>query len=87
MKDKTVGGLRCSQVLAVLSEYLDGELDSTMVKAIEKHLLGCANCERFGKSFGTMVVSLRHVPVAAWSVDAAWLADLYDRIDQLNAES
>lgn len=59
MKERTVGGMRCSEVLALLSEYVDGELDAQAVESVETHLLGCPNCERFGESFGKMVVSLR----------------------------
>lgn len=59
MKERQVGGLRCSEVLAVLSEYVDGELDDSVVGKVEDHLLGCPNCERFGRNFGSMVVSLR----------------------------
>lgn len=59
MKERNVGGMRCSEVLAVLSEYVDGELDDSVVGKVENHLLGCPNCERFGRNFGAMVVSLR----------------------------
>jgi anti-sigma factor RsiW len=60
MKERNVGGMRCSEVLAVLSEYVDGELDDSVVAKVENHLLGCPNCERFGRNFGSMVVSLRN---------------------------
>lgn len=87
MKEKTVAGLRCSQVLAALSDYLDGELDATMVSQVENHLLGCPNCERFGKGFGSMVVSLRRETELPRSIDSEWVTGLLTRIDRLNAES
>jgi anti-sigma factor RsiW len=59
MKERTVAGMRCSEVLALLSEYVEGELDVAAAERIEGHLLGCPNCERFGASFGSMVVALR----------------------------
>jgi len=59
MNERTVAGMRCSEVLALLSDYVDGELDAAAIAKIEGHLLGCPNCERFGASFGSMVVSLR----------------------------
>jgi anti-sigma factor RsiW len=59
MIERIVGGMRCSEVLALLSEYVDGELDTSAVESIEAHLLGCPNCERFGRNFGSMVVSIR----------------------------
>lgn len=59
MKERNVGGIRCSEVLGLLSEYVDGELDASAVEKVENHLSGCPNCERFGRNFGSMVISLR----------------------------
>jgi anti-sigma factor RsiW len=87
MNEKTVAGLRCGQVLAALSDYLDGELDSTRVSQIEEHLLGCPNCERFGRHFGSMVVSLRRESTSAGSIDSEWVVRLLDQIDRLSGES
>ncbi|MGB5349865.1 MAG: zf-HC2 domain-containing protein [Polyangiales bacterium] len=80
MKERNVGGLRCSEVLAVLSEYVDGELTDSVVGKVESHLLGCPDCERFGQNFGAMVVSLRkeseQSPEAELDVMARLLAQL-----------
>ena len=35
---------RCKEVLANISGYLDGELDTTACDAIERHCLECASC-------------------------------------------
>lgn len=60
MKDeRTVAGLRCSQVLARLSEYLDGELPAAERRAVEEHLRGCDACTRFGGEFSATLRSLR----------------------------
>ena len=34
----------CQEVLANISGYLDGELDTTACDAIERHCLECASC-------------------------------------------
>jgi anti-sigma factor RsiW len=34
----------CREVLANISGYLDGELDTTACEAIEKHRISCPNC-------------------------------------------
>ena len=86
MREKNVAGLRCSEVLEGLSDYLDGELEATEVERVEGHLLGCANCERFGRNFGSMVVSLRRTPPPPASVDPAFLGRLLERIDALAPE-
>jgi anti-sigma factor RsiW len=86
MTERTVAGLRCSEVLARLSDYIDGELDAAEVKDVEKHLLGCPNCERFGKNFGSMVVSLRSAPKPAHPVDSELVTRLLAQLDELSPE-
>ncbi|MER2559259.1 MAG: zf-HC2 domain-containing protein [Myxococcaceae bacterium] len=56
---KTVGGLDCFEVLAQLSDYLDGELEQGDKAKIEAHLAGCEECTRFGGEFGAVVKALR----------------------------
>jgi len=86
MEEKFVAGIRCSKVLAHLSDYLDAELDAETMESIEKHLLGCPNCERFGKSFGSMLVSLRQESNAPESVDVDALSRMLSQIYQLGAQ-
>lgn len=57
--ERTVAGLRCSQVLECLSAYLDGELDERERTAIEAHVTGCDNCARFGGAMAEVVRALR----------------------------
>ena len=86
MTERTVAGLRCSEVLARLSDYIDGELEVAEVKDVEEHLLGCPNCERFGKNFGSMVVSLRSAPDSAHPVDSELVTRLLAQLDELSPE-
>ena len=86
MTERIVAGLRCSEVLAQLSDYIDGELGTAEVKHIEEHLLGCPNCERFGKNFGSMVVSLRRTLDAPESVDSKLVSRLLAQLDELTPE-
>ena len=87
MKERLVAGVRCSEVLAHLSDYLDGELDAATIEGIEKHLLGCPNCEQFGKNFGSMVASLRQESNAPESVELDALSRLLSQIYQLGTNS
>ncbi len=86
MSERTVAGLRCSEVLARLSDYIDGELEAAEVKQIEEHLLGCPNCERFGTNFGSMVVALRRAPDAPDTVDSELVSRLLTQLDALSSE-
>jgi anti-sigma factor (TIGR02949 family) len=40
----STGPNSCSEVLANISSYLDGELNTTACDAIERHCLACPNC-------------------------------------------
>jgi anti-sigma factor RsiW len=60
--NRLVGGLWCSQVLAGLSEYLDGELNPETVAMVEQHLTGCSNCQRFGADMAAMLGSVSNLP-------------------------
>lgn len=57
--DRKVAGITCREVLAHLSEYLDGELDDARAARVEAHVQGCLRCERFGGAFAGVVGALR----------------------------
>lgn len=59
MDERLVGGLRCSQVLAVLSSYVDGELPLAERAQVDEHLRGCDGCARFGGEFNATLQALR----------------------------
>jgi anti-sigma factor RsiW len=45
----TIGaGVRCRDVLADLSDFLDGALPAERVAELQAHLAGCDNCAQFG---------------------------------------
>jgi len=58
-RNRVVGELSCFEVLARLSDYLDGELDEAARRQVEVHLQGCEECTRFGGEFGEVVAALR----------------------------
>ena len=45
--------LKCEEMLAALSDYVDGELDPEVREAFRRHLAGCNPCE-------VVVDNLRH---------------------------
>ena len=51
--------MTCSEVLAVLSDFLDGELDETSHAAVLAHLTECDWCEKFGGRFSAVIEALR----------------------------
>lgn len=58
--NRMIGGVTCSEVLALLSAYLDGELEGEELAAVETHARGCDNCGRFGGRFAEAITALRH---------------------------
>lgn len=68
--EKVVGGLSCSDVLARLSDYVDGELAPEERARVEEHLRGCDGCERFGGEFAATVRGLRSHLAGAREVPA-----------------
>lgn len=65
VEEVEVAGLWCSDVLALLSEYLDKELPASKTAQIEAHLAECDRCLRFGTRFSTIIrelVSKLNVP-------------------------
>ena len=57
--ERLAGGLWCREVLALLSDYLDGELAAQEKNRVEAHLKVCDVCERFGGDFSHIVKSIR----------------------------
>ncbi len=57
--EKVIGGLSCSDVLALLSDYLDGDLEAGARQRVEEHLRGCDGCARFGGQFKVTVQALK----------------------------
>lgn len=58
-RERTVGGLSCSDLLVDLTNYLDGDLPPETVAAVNEHLRGCDLCERFGGEFAAMIHAIR----------------------------
>jgi anti-sigma factor RsiW len=80
--DRLVAGLRCREVLADLSDYIDGELTPERVTQIEAHLAGCDWCERFGGRFAGVVRAFRSGLREAPPLDDAVAGRLHARLAQ-----
>lgn len=79
--EREVGGLRCSEVLARLSDYVDAELAADLREAVEAHLRGCAVCERFGGRFAETLRATREALGAPPVVDPALLERIRARLE------
>jgi len=60
--ERIVAGLHCGEVLADLSEHLDGRLSRDRAERIDEHLAGCAGCRRFDGEVTAVVRALRQLP-------------------------
>jgi anti-sigma factor RsiW len=62
--DTVVAGVPCREVLADLSDFLDGALSDERVAQLQAHLGGCDNCSRFGGRVAQTLGALRSTVVA-----------------------
>jgi RNA polymerase sigma-70 factor (ECF subfamily) len=79
--EREVGGLRCSEVLARLSDYVDGELPGAERTAVEAHLRGCTVCERFGGRFAETLRATREALGGTPALDEALLTRIRVRLE------
>ena len=79
--EKVVAGLSCSDVLAVLSDYLDGDLAPAARARVEEHLRGCEGCARFGGEFQATIHALREHLSAKPPLPAGLRARLHRALD------
>lgn len=86
-EERVVAGMTCGEVLAVLSDFLDGELDAAKRQHVTAHLRGCDWCERFGGSFAEIVGSLRRELGDPVPLSAEVAARLHSRIANAMDES
>jgi RNA polymerase sigma-70 factor (ECF subfamily) len=52
----------CKQIFANLSDYLDGALDDTLCKELERHMEGCKPCEAFLASLRNTIEQTHSLP-------------------------
>jgi anti-sigma factor RsiW len=60
--ERIVAGLHCGEVVADLSEHLDGRLSRERAERIGEHLAGCAGCRRLGEEIAAVARTLRELP-------------------------
>jgi anti-sigma factor RsiW len=60
--ERIVAGLHCGEVLADLSEHLDGRLSFDRADRIDEHLAGCSECGRLLGEVTAAVRALRQLP-------------------------
>ena len=78
--NRVVAGIRCIDVLGLLSDYLDGEVSREDKDRIEDHLRGCDQCERFGGRMSSIVKSLRETLKEPEPLDEGMAERLRDRL-------
>jgi len=79
--ERNVAGMHCGEVLADLSDYLDGALSLEKRSQILAHLQGCDACERFGGVFTMAIQTLRASEPKHFMEDALAFERLKVRLD------
>lgn len=80
--ERTVGGLRCGEVLALLSEFVDRQLDADVRQRVLDHLAGCDWCERFGGEFADVIAAIRRELKEPAPLSAEVAARLREALDK-----
>jgi anti-sigma factor RsiW len=57
--ERIFGGLRCGEVLAEMSELLDGTLSPARVRQLQEHVRGCDLCAKLSGELSAAVHALR----------------------------
>ena len=78
--ERSIAGIRCREILAELSQYVDGELPQRRVDQIHAHLRECDWCERFGGEFAGVVTTFRRTLADAEPLSAETEARLRRRL-------
>jgi RNA polymerase sigma-70 factor (ECF subfamily) len=60
--EAVVAGLHCGEVLADLTEHLDGRLSRDRAERLDEHLAGCAGCRGFADALTAAVRAVRQLP-------------------------
>lgn len=83
--DREVGGIRCSEVLGVLDDYIDGELSSDVQEKVNRHLASCNWCEQFGGHYVGTIRALR-AQILEELADAEASAEIVAKIERSVSE-
>jgi anti-sigma factor RsiW len=78
--DRLVGGLRCLEVLEVLSDFIDDELAPPVRAKVDAHLRGCGWCAQFGGEVGDTIVRLRGALAVPAPLPDEVATRLYERL-------
>lgn len=78
--ERTVSGLRCSEVLGRLSDYVDRALTVEERAHVEGHLAGCEDCARFGGELSATLRALKEHFASRATLPGDLLARLHEAL-------
>lgn len=79
--ERKIAGLRCSQVLELLSQDLDGELSADLASRVGQHVLDCDWRRKFGSGFAAVVNSLREKLAAPEPLEERKAEELWSALE------
>jgi anti-sigma factor RsiW len=62
--------IACSELVEIVTDYLEGVLDPAMTAAVERHLVLCPHCEVYIEQMRETISAVGHVPVDTLSEQA-----------------
>jgi len=80
VKGRLARSRHCKQIFANLSDYLDGALDETLCKELERHMGGCKPCEAFLASLRNTIEQTQSL--SSQSPDPRAAARVHDRLSR-----
>jgi anti-sigma factor RsiW len=62
--------IACRELVEIVTDYLEGALDTRTSTAVERHLELCPHCERYVEQMRETIATVGHVPVETLSPQA-----------------
>ena len=67
---ETATGMKCIELVEVITDYVEGRMPPADVTRFEEHLALCPGCQAYLDQMSATINALGHLPVESLSADA-----------------